>query len=429
MGIADKKIIGVIGLGYVGLPVAVSMAKHFKVIGFDVHKGKIEAIRRGEDPTREGLEELIRASGFSATDSVEDLRPCNFFIVCVPTPIDENRNPDLTPVLSACRTIGAVLKKGDIVVFESTVFPGVTEDICGPLLEEISKLSCGKDFKLGYSPERINPGDKEHTFENILKVVSGQDPETSEEVAAVYSRVVEAGVFRASTIRVAEAAKVIENTQRDVNIALMNELALIFDRMNIRTVDVLKAAKTKWNFLPFSPGLVGGHCIGVDPYYLTSKAQQLGYHPQVILSGRRINDDMGRYIAQRTVKLLIHADIPPKGARVGILGITFKENVADVRNSRVPDIYQELHAFGIEPLVHDPVVSAEECKHEYGIQLAPIEKFDNLDALIVAVSHKEFMSEGVTSLCKRIRKGGIFVDVKSAFSPDAIPNSTTYWSL
>jgi UDP-N-acetyl-D-galactosamine dehydrogenase len=352
----------------------------------------------------------------------------------VPTPVDGNNVPDLGPVERASETVGRALRPGAIVVYESTVYPGVTEDVCGPILERVSGLRRG-DFKLGYSPERINPGDKEHTLERITKVVSGEDAATLDRVAAAYGAIVEAGVFRAQSIKVAEAAKVIENTQRDLNIALMNELAIIFDRMGIRTSDVLAAAGTKWNFLRFKPGLVGGHCIGVDPYYLTMKAQQLGYQPEVILAGRRINNGMGPYVAAKVVKLLIDADITVKGARVGVLGLTFKEDCNDIRNSRVPDILRELRSFGIDPLVHDPLASAHEAQHEYGVKLTPLEEMTRLDAMVLAVSHRGYLDLGQARLTAMVRDGGVMVDVKSALeAPERSGQGVRergirYWSL
>jgi UDP-N-acetyl-D-galactosamine dehydrogenase len=336
--------------------------------------------------------------------------------------------PDLSPVISATKTVASVLKPGDVVVYESTVYPGVTEDICGPELARVSGLA-RHEFKLGYSPERINPGDKEHTLERITKVVSGEDPATLERVAAAYGAIIEAGVHKAPTIKVAEAAKVIENTQRDLNIALMNELAIVFDRMGVRTSDVLAAAGTKWNFLKFRPGLVGGHCIGVDPYYLTTKAQQLGYQPEVILAGRRINDGMGRFVAQRLVKLLINADVPVKGARVGVLGLSFKEDVTDIRNSKVPDILAELREYGVNVLVHDPLASEEDAMHEYGVRLSSLDTFKELDALVLAVAHKPYLEMGIGKLSSSIRDGGIFVDVKSAFHGPPNDRAIRYWSL
>jgi UDP-N-acetyl-D-galactosamine dehydrogenase len=362
------------------------------------------------------------------TTDPEALKEATFFVVAVPTPVDKNNVPDLTPVIRASETVGRALSKGAVVVYESTVYPGVTEDVCGPILARVSGLPRSA-FKLGYSPERINPGDKEHTLERITKVVSGEDAESLERVAGVYGAIITAGVHRAPSIKVAEAAKVIENTQRDINIALMNELALIFDRMGIRTSDVLAAASTKWNFLPFRPGLVGGHCIGVDPYYLTTKAQELGYQPEVILAGRRINNGMGPFLAQRLVKLLIHADIPVKGAKVGVLGVTFKENCNDLRNSKVPDIVTELAQFGIHPMVHDPLAAAHEAKHEYGITLASLDDLHGLDALVVAVSHDAYRHAGTEALTARVRDGGVVVDVKSMLDASRVRPGVHYWSL
>jgi UDP-N-acetyl-D-galactosamine dehydrogenase len=352
-----------------------------------------------------------------------------FIVVTVPTPIDENRQPDLRPLVGACETLGKILSKGAVVVFESTVYPGVTEEICGPILARVSGLRQGVDFKLGYSPERINPGDREHTLERIVKVVAGEDAETLERVAAAYRSIVDAGIHRAPSIKVAEAAKVIENTQRDLNIALMNELALIFDHLGIRTKDVLEAACTKWNFLRFTPGLVGGHCIGVDPYYLTAKAESVGYHPQVILAGRRINDGMGAFIAQRLVKLLIKSDLPVRNARVGIFGLTFKENVPDLRNSRVPDIVAELGQFGIEPIVHDPLADPGEARDEYGVELLPIDRFRDMQALVLAVPHRHYLQEKTDGLLSRVVPGGVLIDVKSAIDPNTVPDGFSYWSL
>jgi UDP-N-acetyl-D-galactosamine dehydrogenase len=422
--------IGVVGLGYVGLPLALALGRAFPdTVGFDINSAKIESLLNGNDPTGDGFEGEVRASKVNFTASPESLKSCDIVIVAVPTPIDENRQPDLAPLVKASQTVGRNLKHGAIVVYESTVYPGVTEEVCGPVLERESGFKRGRDLFLGYSPERINPGDKEHTLEKIVKVVAGEDGEVTERIAAVYGAVVKAGLFKASSIRVAEAAKVIENTQRDLNIALMNELSIIFDRMGIRTKDVLEAAGTKWNFLRFSPGLVGGHCIGVDPYYLTAKAQQLGYHPQVILAGRRINDDMGRFIAQRTVKMMIHAGLPLKGAKVGILGVTFKENVTDTRNSRVPDIAHELADFGVNTVIHDPLADPEVVREEYGLGLSPIEELSELHGLIVAVGHNEIRAAGVASCIKRLVPGGIMVDIKSIFNPSDIPRDVSYWSL
>ena len=421
--------IAVIGLGYVGLPVALAFAKKFPgTVGFDIHAEKVAELTRGHDRNGEVPADVLQGTPLKMTSDPKDLAGVTFFVVAVPTPVDQNNVPDLTPVVKASETVGKALSKGGVVVYESTVYPGVTEDVCGPMLAKVSGLA-RSDFKLGYSPERINPGDHEHTLERIVKVVSGEDAPTLERVAAAYGAIIDAGIHRAPSIKVAEAAKVIENTQRDINIALMNELALIFDRMGIRTADVLAAAGTKWNFLKFRPGLVGGHCIGVDPYYLTTKAQQLGYQPEVILAGRRINNSMGGYVAQRTVKHLVHADIPVKGARVGVLGLTFKEDVTDIRNSKVPDIVTELAQFGIQPLVHDPLASAEEAAHEYGLKLSPIEELQKLDALILAVSHKWYMERGQRALLASVRDGGVVVDVKSALDPARMERSIRYWSL
>ncbi len=422
--------IAVIGLGYVGLPVALGFAKKFTgTVGFDINVGKVSALRAGHDLTGEVAPEVLKATALKMTSDPADLQQATFFVVAVPTPVDRNNRPDLTPVMKASETVGRALKRGDVVVYESTVYPGVTEEICGPILARVSGLKRG-DFRLGYSPERINPGDRQHTLEKITKVVSGEDAATLERVAAVYGAIVEAGVFRAASVKVAEAAKVIENTQRDLNIALMNELALIFDRMGIRTRDVLAAAGTKWNFLKFSPGLVGGHCIGVDPYYLTTKAEELGYQPQVILAGRRINNDMGPFVAQKTIKMLIHADRQVKGAKVGVLGLTFKEDVADIRNSKVPDILAELRAFGIEPLLHDPFAGADETRHEYGLALSPLDEIQGLDALVLAVAHKQYLDLGADALARRVNLGGVLIDVKSALDPKTLPPGRVgYWCL
>lgn len=420
--------IAVIGLGYVGLPVALAFARKYPTVGFDISKRRVEDLRRAVDLTREVEPEVLRESTLTYSHEAADLADATFYVVTVPTPIDGNRTPDLGPVRSATRTLAEHLKPGDVVVYESTVYPGVTEEVCAPLLAQISGLSRDQ-FKLGYSPERINPGDKLHTLEKTIKVVSGEDAETLERVARAYEAIVDAGVHRAPTIKVAEAAKVIENTQRDLNIALMNELALIFDKLGIRTVDVLAAAGTKWNFLKFTPGLVGGHCIGVDPYYLTTKAEAAGYHPQVILAGRRINDGMGAYVAQRLVKMLIGQGKSIRGAKVGILGLTFKENVPDLRNSRVPDIVAELQDFGIEPLVHDPGADADEAMHEYGIPLVPLERFRDLDGVVYAVSHTEYTELGADGIAAMLTSPGAIADVKSALDPASLPETLVYWSL
>ncbi|HTJ80833.1 MAG TPA: nucleotide sugar dehydrogenase [Polyangiaceae bacterium] len=412
--------IAIIGLGYVGLPVALGFAKKFPgTIGFDIDKEKVAELARGFDRNGEISEGELRDSRLRVTSDPAQLAGATFFVVAVPTPVDEHNVPDLTPVIRASETVGRALGPGAVVVYESTVYPGVTEEVCGPILEKVSGIA-RSEFKLGYSPERINPGDKEHTLERIVKVVSGQDAPTLERVAAAYGAIIDAGVHRASSIKVAEAAKVIENTQRDINIALMNELAIIFDKLNIRTKDVLDAAGTKWNFLKFRPGLVGGHCIGVDPYYLTTKAQQLGYQPEVILAGRRINDSMGQYVAQRLVKLLINANIPVRGARVGVLGLTFKEDVNDIRNSKVPSIMSELREFGVEAHVHDPMASAEDALHEYGVKLRSWEELPAADALILAVPHKRYLEMPTQTLVKKVVRGGCVIDVKSVLDAQAL---------
>lgn len=424
----SEEKIAVIGLGYVGLPLAVALAEKFgDVLGFDIHDGRVQEIRGGYDRTGEIDAERLQGTTLRVSAAAPDLADATFYIVTVPTPIDEHNSPDLTPMIRASETVGRFLKPGDVIVYESTVYPGVTEDVCGPVLARVSGLRPYEDFKLGYSPERINPGDKVHTLEKITKVVSGQDAETLERVSAVYEAVIEAGIHRAPSIRVAEAAKVIENTQRDLNIALMNELALIFDRLGIRTLDVLEAAGTKWNFLPFRPGLVGGHCIGVDPYYLTQKAQEVGYYPQVILAGRRVNDGMGAFVAQKLVKLLIAADRPVKGARVGVLGLTFKENVPDLRNSRVPDIIAELRQFGIDALIHDPHAQAQEAQHEYGLTISDLRDFSDLDGVILAVPHREYLDLPREQLNGLMHDAGLLIDVKSALSEADRPGR--YWSL
>ena len=425
---AEEKI-AVVGLGYVGLPVAVALAKQFKsVVGFDISARRIDTLAKFDDWTGEISSDELKDSGLKVSAKPEALTGSNFFIVTVPTPIDSERRPDLSPLEGACAFIGPVLRPGSVVVFESTVYPGVTEEFCGPLLEKYSGLKQGKDFKLGYSPERINPGDKQHRLESITKIIAAEDEETLQRLKRVYGAIITAGLYEAQSIKVAEAAKVLENTQRDINIALMNELAIILDRMSIRTKDVLDAAGTKWNFLKFTPGLVGGHCIGVDPYYLTSAAEAHGYHPQVILAGRRLNDDMGRFIASKTVKLLVKAGKNPNAARVGILGLTFKENVPDLRNSKVPDIARELKEFGIEALVHDPLANAEMAMHEYGLKLANLSAFQNLDAVILAVNHLSYVDD-LDAVLKMLGPHGVFIDVKSAVDPQLLPPTFTYWSL
>ena len=424
----EQEKICVIGLGYVGLPVALSFAKKLPTVGFDIRQKRIDELKRCYDDTAEVTTADLTRTKLELTADPARLKDCTFFIVAVPTPIDSNNRPDLGPVIAASKTVGPHLKKGDVVCYESTVYPGVTEDVCGPILEKLSGLKVGVDFFLGYSPERINPGDKEHTFERIVKVTSGDTPESAERVARAYAAVVTAGVHRAQSIKVAEAAKVIENTQRDLNIALMNELAVMFEKMNLRTKDVLDAAGTKWNFLRFTPGLVGGHCIGVDPYYLTTKAEELGYLPEVILAGRRINNNVGPFIAQKCVQFLSTGDLPLKAAKVGILGLTFKENVPDLRNSKIPDIVTALKQYGISAMVHEPLGDAAEAKHEYGITLASLDDYRDLDVLIFAVSHQQYIDQRA-DLLARLKPGGVVVDVKSALDPKAIPAGLRYWSL
>lgn len=420
--------VAVVGLGYVGLPLAVALARKHPVTGFDISAERVAALRDGVDWTNEISPEELGAVELAITDDPVALGGQDIFIVTVPTPIDEANRPDFGAMLKACEIVGPALSKGSIVVFESTVYPGVTEEICGPALERASGLRAGEDFKLGYSPERINPGDKDHPIEKIVKVVAGQDTETLDALADLYRSVVEAGVHRAPSIKVAEAAKVIENTQRDLNIALMNEVAKICHLLGIRTRDVLDAAGTKWNFLNFYPGLVGGHCIGVDPYYLTAKAEQLGYQPEVILSGRRVNDGMGAYLAQRVVKLIAATGRPISSARVGILGFTFKENVPDIRNSKVVDTFRELREYGIEPIVHDARADAGAVRHEYGIELAPLEELNDLAALIFAVGHDEYRPlDGRIS--DMVAEGGVIVDVRSLLDPASLRPDISYWSL
>jgi UDP-N-acetyl-D-glucosamine/UDP-N-acetyl-D-galactosamine dehydrogenase len=389
--LSGKERLSIVGLGYVGLPIAVAFAKKVNVIGFDINNEKIKLYKKGIDPTKEVGNDVLISTTVNFTANPEDLKKAKFHIVAVPTPVKDDHSPDLSPVESASKTLGKNLTKGSIVVFESTVYPGVTEDICIPILEKESGLKCGIDFKVGYSPERINPGDKIHRLETIIKVVSGMDEESLDIIAKTYELVVEAGVYRAESIKVAEAAKVIENSQRDINIAFMNELSIIFNKMNIDTKSVLKAAGTKWNFLNFFPGLVGGHCIGVDPYYLTYKAEQLGYHSQIILSGRRINDDMGKYVVENLIKYLIKADVTVKDAKVAILGFTFKENCPDTRNTRVIDIVNELKEYGLKPMIADPEADAEEAKNEYGIEFDSIENLKDMDAIVIAVGHNQFL--------------------------------------
>ncbi|MHB1000895.1 MAG: nucleotide sugar dehydrogenase [Armatimonadota bacterium] len=423
--------IAVVGLGYVGLPVALAFAKKFPgTIGFDINESRVIALSQGADKTGECSKEELLESTIKWTSAPDDLRSATFFVVAVPTPIDRAKRPDLTPVRRASETVGRVMCPGAVIVYESTVYPGVTEEICGPILEHESGLKRGLDFKLGYSPERINPGDKEHTLTKIIKVVSGEDAETLDRVALVYGAIIDAGIHRAQSIKVAEAAKVIENTQRDLNIALMNELAKIFDLMGICTKDVLEAAGTKWNFLKFTPGLVGGHCIGVDPYYLTMKAEELGYRPEVILAGRKINDSMGKYIAEKMVKLLISADGGSvKKAKVGILGLTFKENVPDLRNSRVPDIYNELKEYGITPMVHDPFADPEESIKEYGIDLCDWESINDLDGIILAVAHNDYSKRDPAAFISKLKPGSVIIDIKSILEVNEIPSGFIYYRI
>ena len=413
--------VAVVGLGYVGLPLAVEFAKVFPTIGFDLSEAKIANFRRHEDPTGEvSREQFGQARHLSVTSDPARLSEADFIIVAVPTPIDDAHQPDFGPLISASRSVGANMKRGAVVVYESTVYPGATEEECIPVLEKHSGMKWKQDFHVGYSPERINPGDKEHTLPRIVKVVSGDDEATLEAVAKLYEAVVTAGVHRASSIKVAEAAKVIENTQRDLNIALMNELALIFEKIGIDTLEVLQAAGTKWNFLPFRPGLVGGHCIGVDPYYLTHKADKLGYHPQVILAGRRINDGMGKFVAEQVVKRLIQAGRNVKDAPVVVLGLTFKEDVPDLRNSKVIDVIRELQSFGAKVYVHDPVAESEEAVHEYGVALTPWDELPQASAMVAAVAHRAYKDMGLPALVSKLAPGGVFADVKCAFDRAAL---------
>ncbi len=432
---ADQETIAVVGLGYVGLPVAVAFAERIRpasgragVVGFDISRRRIETLQAGHDYTREIDDVRLAQCGLSVSDDPAAIAGASLIIVTVPTPITPDRRPDLSPLKSACETIGPRMAKGALVVFESTVYPGATEDFCGPLLEAHSGMKRGRDFTLGYSPERINPGDNVHRLETITKIIAAQDAASLARMRAAYGAIIDAGLHEAPSIKVAEAAKVIENTQRDLNIALMNEIALIFDKMGIRTQDVLAAAGTKWNFLPFTPGLVGGHCIGVDPYYLTAAAEKLDYRPEVILAGRRINDAMGASIAQKTVKLLAGSGVSLNTARVGILGLTFKQDVPDIRNSKVPDIIAELREYGIEPLVSDPLANANEARHEYGLDLADDAALRDLDALVLAVNHAQYLTDPA-ALLARVKSGGVVIDVKSALDPERVGADLVYWSL
>ena len=424
-------VVAVVGLGYVGLPLAVEFGKKRETIGFDLSTEKVESYKRYIDPTGElSPADLQAAQHLSVTTDPAQLAKADYIIVAVPTPVDVAHKPDFSPLVGSSTSVGKYMKRGVIVVYESTVYPGATEEVCIPVLEKHSGMKWMKDFHVGYSPERINPGDKEHTLTKILKVVSGDDAETLEKVAQLYESIVVAGVHRASSIKVAEAAKVIENTQRDLNIALMNELSLIFDRIGIDTMEVLKAAGTKWNFLPFRPGLVGGHCIGVDPYYLTHKAEMLGYIPQVILAGRRINDSMGKHIAEQTIKRMINAGSQVKGAKVNVLGLTFKEDCPDLRNSKVIDIITELKSYGVDVHVHDPIAEASEAEHEYGVTLRSWNDLPQADAIVAAVAHKEFVNKPMKEFLTKIKSGGAFVDVKSQFDPAAVKDAGfSLWRL
>jgi UDP-N-acetyl-D-galactosamine dehydrogenase len=428
---ASRETIAVVGLGYVGLPLAVEFGRHYETIGFDLSQKKIDAYRSGTDPTGEVTrEELAASKGLEYTSDAAALKRADFIVVAVPTPVDEAHQPDFGPLLGASESVGRNLKRGAVIVFESTVYPGATEEICVPVIERHSGLRWRQDFFVGYSPERINPGDREHSLTRITKVVAGDTPQTLERVAAVYGSIIKAGVHKASSIKVAEAAKVIENTQRDLNIALMNELALIFHKIGIDTTEVLTAAGTKWNFLPFRPGLVGGHCIGVDPYYLTHKADKLGYHPQVILAGRRINDGMGKYVAEQTVKQMIQSGFPVKGAKVNVLGLTFKENCPDLRNSRVIDVINELRSYGADVRVHDPVADPREAVHEYGVELHDWDSLPRAHATVLAVAHREFSARPVDHFVGKLEKGGLFVDVKCQADAQALrERGVSVWRL
>ena len=431
--VAGKEKLSLVGLGYVGMPIAVAFARKVPVIGYDLNEEKIKLYQSGIDPTREVGDDVIRETKVEFTADETKLREAKFHIVAVPTPVNDDHTPDLAPVEGASRILGRNLTKGSIVVFESTVYPGVTEDVCVPILEKESGLVCGKDFKIGYSPERINPGDKVHRLETITKIVSGMDEETLDVIAKVYELVVDAGVYRADSIKVAEAAKVIENSQRDINIAFMNELSIIFNKMGIDTKSVLEAAGTKWNFLKFFPGLVGGHCIGVDPYYLTYKAEQMGYHSQVILAGRRINDDMGRYVAENIVKNLIRADVSVKTAKVAILGFTFKENCPDTRNTKVIDIVRELREYGIEPVIVDETADREEAKRLYGVELCDRSAIQDVDALVIAVAHTEFSGlehADIEKFFNPANEKKVLVDVKGILNRKEWENDgCLYWRL
>lgn len=430
MKINEDTVVAVVGLGYVGLPLAIEFGKKFKTIGYDLSKAKIDSYRKFIDPTGEiSTDELKASKNLLVSTDPAGIKEADFVIVAVPTPVDAAHVPDFSPLLNSSATVGQFLKKGAIVIYESTVYPGATEDICIPILEKNSGMRWKKDFNVGYSPERVNPGDPERTITKIVKVVSGDIPKTLNSVSDLYSSVIEVGVHRAPSIKVAEAAKVIENTQRDLNIALVNELSIIFNKIGIDTIDVLEAAGTKWNFLPFRPGLVGGHCIGVDPYYLTHKAEILGYHPQVILAGRRINDGMASYVAQQIVKNLIVSNKSVNKAKISVLGLTFKENCADLRNSKVADLVKELKSFGCDVICHDPIANAEEALNEYGINLVKFEDLPASDAIVLAVAHRQYIEIGQSDLLLKLNHNGIFVDIKSTFSKDESNISFKHWRL
>ena len=429
--LSESTVVAVVGLGYVGLPLAVEFGKKFKTIGYDLSEVKVAAYCEHRDPTGEVItEDLKAATRLEVSNDPRLLASADFLIVAVPTPVNEAHIPDFLPLMGASATVGQYMKPGAIIIYESTVYPGATEEVCIPILEKESGLKWKKDFHVGYSPERVNPGDKQRTITKIVKVVSGDDETTLKAVGDLYESVITAGVHRASSIKIAEAAKVIENTQRDLNIALMNELAIIFDKMGIDTLEVLQAAGTKWNFAPFRPGLVGGHCIGVDPYYLTHKAEMLGYHPQVILAGRRINDGMAAFVAQQTVKQMIDVGSCIKGAKVVVLGLTFKENCPDIRNSKVADLVRELQDYGCDVLVHDPIADAKEAQQEYGITLMPWDELPQADALVAAVSHRQYADMPLNVLLTKLKPAGVFVDVKSAYPKQAITEKDfRFWRL
>ncbi|MFO0453733.1 MAG: nucleotide sugar dehydrogenase [Pseudomonadota bacterium] len=431
MTITENTVIAVVGLGYVGLPLAVEFGKKYRTLGYDLSEAKIASYKNHCDPTGEvSAESLKSARKLTVSTDPAVISEADIIIVAVPTPVDEAHIPDFSPLVGSSTVVGRYMKKGAIVVYESTVYPGATEEVCIPLLEQHSRMKWKQDFHVGYSPERVNPGDKERTITKIVKVVSGDDDATLKTVGDLYESVITAGVHKASSIKVAEAAKVIENTQRDLNIALMNELAIIFNKIGIDTLQVLEAAGTKWNFLPFRPGLVGGHCIGVDPYYLTHKAEMLGYHPQVILAGRRINDSMASYVAQQTVKQMINAGSSIKGAKVIVLGLTFKENCPDLRNSKVADVVRELKEYGCEVYVHDPIAEPSEAEHEYGIKLVSWDCLPQADAIVAAVSHREYLTMPLFEITQRLKAGGVFVDIKSAFNVGTLKNAgLNVWRL